>query len=76
MARFIGIQHRRKQTAAGEARPTMVCIMGGRRPVKLELVDEQAELDFVTGKLPVKFRLIQPGEDLSSVSRTTLFTGH
>ncbi len=50
--RFVGIRPRVKKTAEGESRPTQVCIIGedGQKSV-LDLEDEQAELDFVLGKL-------------------------
>lgn len=45
--RTIGIRHRRKRTAEGEARPTMVAIKNDDGSIKeLELADDQAELDF------------------------------
>ncbi len=59
--RVIGIRHRVKKTADGEARPTMVAILVGSTLTLYELPDEQTELDFVLGKFPTAFRLI--GED-------------
>lgn len=66
MGRIIGISHRIKRTAAGEARPTRVCIhelaTGDRRLFELE--DETAELDFLRGRLPVSYRPVHEDEDL------------
>jgi hypothetical protein len=49
--RIIGIRHRRKKTAEGEARPTTVFIMGYKSSIDLET--ETDELDFLLGRLPV-----------------------
>lgn len=46
---IIGIRHRVKATAAGEARPTQVAILEAGRIRTLTLPDDQAELDFVLG---------------------------
>lgn len=55
--RFIGLQHRRKKTAQGEARPTMVAIHERGKPLRMiKLEDEQAELDFVKGVFPLRMR--------------------
>lgn len=55
--RLIGVSHRVKATAAGEARPTLVAI---RTPngkyFELELASEQDELDFVFGRFPAAYR--------------------
>ena len=65
--RFIGIQHRRKKTAKGEARPTRVCIVGEDGAVtEYELEDEMSELDFVFGLFPVQFRPAQADDDMAS----------
>lgn len=68
MNRFIGIRHRVKQTAAGEARPTMVVICEGDEIIVRELPDDQAEMDFVHGRFPVAFRPVESDEDLSGFS--------
>lgn len=62
MARFIGIRHRVKRTAEGQARPTMVAISDGDgiRPHTLE--DDTAELDFVLERFPAAWRNLAPGE--------------
>jgi len=67
MVRIIGIRHRVKQTAEGEARPTMVAIKDGSegKYYELSLSDENAELDFVVGRFPVAYRVIDEGEDIS-----------
>lgn len=53
--RYIGITHRTKRTAAGEARPTMVAILESGKLRELELASEQDELDFVLGTFPVEW---------------------
>src|SRR3989344_3975380 len=63
--RFIGIQHRVKFSVEGEARPTRVAILEDGNVVTHELPEEQDELDFVLGRFPVRFRDIEPNEDLS-----------
>lgn len=60
MARVIGIRHRVKKTAEGEARPTQVVIVEDGKILTLDLEDDDAELDFVRDKLPVKFRKVTP----------------
>lgn len=69
MPRFIGIRHRVKQTAQGEARPTQVAILDDNYTEILtyELADEMAELDFVLGRFPVSYRTVSPGEDLTGI---------
>lgn len=49
--RIIGIRHRRKKTAEGEARPTTVFITGYKNPLDLET--ETDELDFLLNRFPV-----------------------
>lgn len=64
--RIVGIRHRIKKTAEGEARPTQVCILqanGGAE--QYDLPDETAELDWVLGRFPTKFRSTVGGEDIS-----------
>lgn len=63
--RFIGIVHRVKRTAEGEARPTMVCVASGEKKTIYELETVTDELDFKRGILPVEFREPQPEENLS-----------
>jgi hypothetical protein len=56
--RTIGIRHRVKATAKGEARPTQVAILvdGEQRPTLLDLADETCELDFMLGRYPVAWQ--------------------
>lgn len=63
MARFIGIRHRVKRTAEGEARPTMVAIKDGDAVAAYKLEDDTAELDFVLGRYPAAWRDLEKGED-------------
>ncbi len=63
MARYIGIRHRVKQTAEGEARPTMVAIRDGDAVAVCKLEDDTAELDFVLGRFPTSWRALEAGED-------------
>ena len=65
MGRIIGIRHRVKRTAEGEARSTMVAIKDGSEGKFYELSDENAELDFVIGRFPVAYRAIDEGGDTS-----------
>ncbi len=52
--RIIGIRHRRKKTAEGEARPTTVSITGYKNAFDLET--ETDELDFLLNRFPVDHR--------------------
>lgn len=45
--RYIGIRHRVKRTAMGEARPTQVAILSGDEQKIIVLKDDDAELEFV-----------------------------
>lgn len=65
MGRVIGIRHRIKKTAEGEARPTQVCILDNGEMIKYNLSDETSELDWARGRFPVEFRPIEPNEDPS-----------
>ena len=69
MARFIGIRHRVKRTADGEAKPTLVTIRHEDGEIRLKLEDEQAELDFVNNKFPVSWRPVNEGEDISGFAK-------
>lgn len=67
MGRIIGITHRVKQTAEGEARPTLVCILGQNgKTVNYKLETETDELDFVLNRFPIKYREATESEDLSA----------
>ncbi len=64
--RFVGIRHRVKETAIGEARPTQIAILvAGVKPRLIELKTERHELDFVLGCLPVSWRVARKDEDFS-----------
>lgn len=68
MGRIIGVQHRTKRTAAGEARPTMVCIRhddDAPERTMLELATETDELDFALGRFPTSYRRVTEGEDIT-----------
>lgn len=70
--RTIGIRHRVKATAEGEARPTQVfiCDEGGAKNKKkrvLALEDDNAELDFVIGRFPISWRSVTREDDVSKL---------
>ncbi len=65
MGRIIGITHRVKRTAKGEARPTMVAISDREEVKTHKLETEQDELDFVLGRWAARWRKIKESEDLS-----------
>jgi len=69
MGRIIGIVHRVKQTAEREARPTLVAIHDGKRVVYHDLTDETAEIDFLLGRFPTKFRVATAEDDLSEYNK-------
>jgi len=71
MKRLIGIRHRVKKTAAGEARPTELCVLvdGSITLLSLKLETETNELDWVMGRFPVSWRATTPGDDLSKFSK-------
>jgi transposase len=61
--RFIGIRHRVKKTAGGEARPTQLVIISSQGdPISRELPDETAELDWVLGRFPTSWCFLNKGE--------------
>ena len=66
--RLIGIVPRVKAKADQEPSPTTIavhdCGQGTFKP-KLAVQDEQSELDFLLGCMPVKWRKVVAGEDLS-----------
>lgn len=68
MGRIIGIRHRVKKTAEGEARPTEVYVVDGENEYLLKLEDETAELDFVRGCYPISWRKLEEGEDINKFS--------
>lgn len=53
-------------TAEGKPRPTQVTIIQGEKTKTLDLPDEQAELDFVRGIHPVKYREITEEDELAN----------
>jgi hypothetical protein len=67
MSRFIGIRHRVKRTAEGEARPTQLVIAQNSAITTYDLEDETAELDWVLGRFPVKFRTPESDENLDAL---------
>jgi hypothetical protein len=64
--RKIGIVHRVKKSARGEARPTLVAVVEDGKQKVYGLENEQAELDFVLGVFPVAFKKPDLSDDLSS----------
>ena len=67
--RFIGIRHRTKKTAEGEARPTQVTILQAGVSYNHSLPDETAELDWVLGRFPLSQRQARKDEDLSNLPK-------
>lgn len=65
MTRYIGIRHRVKQTAEGEARPTMVAIREEGKFAVHKLETETEELDFLMGRFPTAYREAAEEEDLT-----------
>ena len=74
--RLIGIQHRRKKTKDGEARPTIVSIRSSNGTTAHELEEVMDELDFVYGKFPTAFRNVTIGEDLSGSEQHHIVFGN
>lgn len=67
--RIIGIRHRIKRSATGEARPTLVAILEDGEPRTLELASEVEELDWVLGRLPSDWRDVTPEDDVLALPR-------
>lgn len=67
MTRIIGVSHRVKRTAQGEARPTLVAVKEGKKVIVYELTEEQDELDFLYNKFPTGWRTAEIEEDLSGL---------
>lgn len=64
--RYIGIRHRVKKSAEGEARPTQVAIRQKDSPlITYNLPNETAELDWVSKRFPTKFKKPEANEDLT-----------
>lgn len=69
--RIIGISHRIKRKKDHEARPTLVAIMDESGAVKsFELATEQEELDFLNHQCAVKWRPVNPKEDIAGVMKS------
>lgn len=66
MSRVVGIIHRTKRTAEGEARPTRVAIISSEDTVTYDLSDETSELDFLKGQFPTAYRPVAEGEDVTA----------
>lgn len=67
--RIIGIVHRVKFTADGEARPTKVAIAdwSGKVIAKYDLETETDELDFMLGRYPLAYGEVASDEDISQI---------
>ncbi len=66
MSRYIGIRHRVKKTADGEARPTQIAIINETGSVtSYDLETETNELDFLLNRFVTKTREAEPDEDLT-----------
>lgn len=73
--RFIGIRHRRKATKEGEARPTTVAIRVGGKEQVYDLESETHELDFLMARLPVAWRELDEGEEVTWFDKKTAVNG-
>ncbi len=68
--RFIGLIHRRKRTAEGEARPTRVVVIDPEgTTTNYDLENEFAEFDFVVGRLPTAYRPAEEADDVENFPR-------
>lgn len=65
--RIIGVAHRRKQSAQGQARPTVIAVDTGRKKPKAHKIDDElGEFAFVAGLYPTgKHRDLQESDDLA-----------
>lgn len=63
--RTIGITPRRKRTSEGEARPTKVAIRHDGQVTEYDLATATDELDFLKGTFPIKWRKVNPDEEIS-----------
>src|SRR3989338_1367675 len=63
--RYVGIQHRVKETVLGEARPTIIALVVPQAEAVeiLEMETELDELDFVLGQFPTSWRSIDFARD-------------
>lgn len=64
-SRFIGVRHRVKQTAEGEAKPTQLAIVQDGQMKPMDLATETDELDWVKGVYPTKYRRVEAEDDLA-----------
>lgn len=71
--RHIAILHRRKKTADGQARPTLVSIKTDGQISDFELATDDDELLFVNGRFPNSYLTPDPSEDISSFTQNPLF---
>lgn len=63
--RFVGIRIRSLRTTKGEERPSEVCILNpDGSSERFDLCDQQAEVDFLLGKVPVDWRKVRQGETI------------
>lgn len=65
--RNIGIRHRVKKLAAGEASPTQICVISSEGVKDYSLETETDELDWVLGQFPTSWRLANKAEDEQAV---------
>lgn len=66
MKRTIAIKHRIKKTAKGEDHPTLVLIKPLEGPIQnIKLEDEDAEMDFLLGRYPLRFRKATSADKMS-----------
>ena len=72
MGRFIGVRPRRKKTVEGEARPTQVAIIEKGKVKTYDLPNDQAELDFVFVKFPIRYRDVRPEDKMADFLRHQL----
>src|SRR3989344_394540 len=72
MGRFIGVRPRRKKTVEGEARPTQVAIIEKGKVKAYDLPNDQAELDFVFVKFPIRYRDVRPEDKMADFLRHQL----
>lgn len=63
--RIVGIRHRVKQSVEGEARPTQLALLENGKIETYNLADDTAELDWVRGCYPIKFRKVEPEDELT-----------
>ncbi|MFA6405615.1 MAG: transposase [Candidatus Paceibacterota bacterium] len=73
--RIIGIRHRVKKTAEGEARPTQVTILENGKTTTLDLETETDELNFVLGIFPAKTGKTETLEGLQSDDKIAMILG-